>query len=123
MAKDDFRAFLQRNADTLELDENVYIERLRKAGVFRNVADELRELVGFRHFTSMMKEGLFDKPSPPPRARARKPSLKSRVKAAREAGASVDIKPDGTVSAVFGEQAADTNQQDEVETWIQKHAH
>jgi hypothetical protein len=36
----------------------------------------------------------------------------------------VDIKPDGTVTAAFGEQAADTNhQQDEVETWIKKHAH
>ena len=38
----------------------------------------------------------------PPRARERKPSLTSRVKAAQKAGASVDIKPDGTVTAAFG---------------------
>ena len=41
--------------------------------------------------------------SQPPRARApRKPSLATRVKAAAKAGALVDIKPDGTVSAAFG---------------------
>ena len=38
-----------------------------------------------------------------PHRRARKPSLKSRVKALHKAGArDVDIKPDGTVTAAFG---------------------
>jgi hypothetical protein len=61
---DEFRAFVQRNIDTLELDEDEYIRRLRSAGVFRNVEDELRERVGFRHFAKI-REHVLDKPQPP----------------------------------------------------------
>ena len=48
----------------------------------------------------------IEQPSRPPRARGeRKPSIKSRVKAAQNAGAKdVDIRPDGTVSAIFGSE-------------------
>jgi hypothetical protein len=57
----------------------------------------------FRHFPKIMERVLDIKSSPPLRGRApRKSSLTSRVKAAQKAGASVDIKPDGTVTAAFG---------------------
>jgi len=116
---DEFRAFVQRNIDTLELDENEYIGRLRSAGVFRNVADELRERVGFRHFARLIKEGVFDKRSQPPRARApRKPSLARALREAKKAGVNVaaaTVTGQG-VALTFGERAAGTNQQDEVET-------
>ena len=46
---DEFQAFVKRNMDTLELDEDEWIERQRNAGVFRNVADELLAREGFRH--------------------------------------------------------------------------
>jgi hypothetical protein len=122
--KREFRAFVQRNMDTLELDENVYIERLRSAGVFKTFEDEVRERVGFRHFTQLVKEGVFDKPSRPTRARGvRKPSVRSLIKQAERAGKPVSsIERDG-VKLGFGEQPADANQQNEVETWIMKHAH
>jgi hypothetical protein len=116
MANDDdeFRTWLLKQP----WDENVYIERLREAGALRNVADELRERVGFRSFLTIRERVL----SQPPQARRapRKPSLASRLKAAQRAGAKdVDVRPDGTVTAAFGETAksnsdANPNPWDEV---------
>ena len=119
---DEFRAFVQRNIDTLDLDEGEWIERLRSAGVFHNVADELRERVGFRHFTRLVREGVFDKPSRPRRTRGeRKPSLAPALREAKKAGVNVataTITGQG-VALTFGEAAkTDSN---ELDQWMEKH--
>jgi hypothetical protein len=110
-----------------ELDEAVWLELQRNAGAFRTFEDECIALVTFRHMVKLRERGVFEKPSPPRPARApRKPSLAAALRKAKKAGVDVTsatVTGQGVVLTI-GERAADTNQQsDEVEAWIQKHAH
>ena len=111
MKRDDFQAFLDRNRETLELDENVYIGRLRDAGVFKTFEAEVLERVQFRHLARLMKEGAFDKPQPP-RARERKPPTLTRaLREAKKAGvpvAAATVTGQGVVLTI-GEAATDSD--------------
>jgi hypothetical protein len=84
--------WLERNAAALHELFSDWIE----SNAAENFA-ATQEALGY----TATRRAIDEQPSRPPRAR--KPSLTSRLKAAQKAGAKdVDVRPDGTVSAVFG---------------------